>query len=62
LLGSLENLGGEKVIVFAFYKATLFYLQGRLTAEGLDCGTIHGSILDNTERERESSASAMIHE
>ncbi len=50
---ALLSLPGEKLIIFAFYKATLFYLQRRLEAEGIRCALIHGGISDQAERERE---------
>src|SRR5690606_37033421 len=49
----LDDFGEEKVIIFAFYKATLFYLQRRLTVDGLGCALIHGGIPEQAERERE---------
>ena len=50
---ALHTLGSEKLIIFAFYKATLFYLQRRLEAEGIRCALIHGGITEQAERERE---------
>lgn len=53
LRGILRKLGDDKVIIFAFYKATLFYLQRRLEADGLGCALIHGGILDQDDRDTE---------
>lgn len=42
----------EKVIVFAFFKGTLAYLQRRLEADGFSCLLVTGDITDTTERDR----------
>lgn len=49
----LRKLGNDKVIIFAFYKATLFYLARRLREESIGCALIHGGIPDQKERDRE---------
>lgn len=36
---------GEKVVVFAFYRGTLRYLERRLEAAGYCCAAIHGGVL-----------------
>jgi superfamily II DNA or RNA helicase len=45
----VEQVADEKVIIFAYFKATLRYLQRRLRAEGIGCALIHGD-LDDDER------------
>ena len=42
----------EKVIVFAFFKGTLSYLQHRLAADGFSCLLVTGDISDTNERDR----------
>lgn len=42
----VEKLPDEKVIIFAYFKATLRYLQKRLQAEGIGCALIHGDVED----------------
>jgi SNF2 family DNA or RNA helicase len=42
----IEQLHDEKVIIFAYFKATLRYLQRRLSAEGIGCALIHGELSD----------------
>ena len=49
----LDPLGGEKVIIFSYFKGTLFYLQRRLEADGIACALIHGGILDQDARDAE---------
>ena len=45
----VEQLPDEKVIIFAYFKGTLRYLQRRLQAEGIGCALIHGE-LDDQQR------------
>lgn len=49
----LEPLGGQKIIIFSYFKGTLFYLQRRLEADGISCALIHGGILNQDERDAE---------
>lgn len=51
----VEQLPDEKVIIFAYFKGTLRYLQKRLLAEGIGCALIHGE-LDDEERAAELDA------
>lgn len=45
LLGELdEEEPGRKIILFAYYKATLQYLKKRLDRDGITCELIHGGI------------------
>lgn len=46
----LRRSPDEKVIIFAFFKDTLYYLQRRLETEGLKCVHVSGDIKDRTER------------
>lgn len=39
-----EHINDEKVIIFAYYRGTLSYLQRRLSADGVTVTTIHGGI------------------
>jgi len=41
----------EKVIIFAFFKATLAYLRRRLEADGLSCLMVTGDITNTHERD-----------
>ena len=41
----LHPLGGQKVIIFSYFKGTLFYLERRLAADGVPCALIHGGNL-----------------
>lgn len=43
LINELEP--GAKVMVFAYYRATLKYLQKRLAEDGITCELIHGGVL-----------------
>ena len=43
---------GEKVIVFAFFKETLAYLQRRLEQDGIPCLLVTGNTTDRNERDR----------
>jgi len=43
----VEQLADEKIIIFAYFKATLRYLQRRLLAEGIGCALIHGDLNDD---------------
>jgi superfamily II DNA/RNA helicase len=45
----VERLPDEKIIIFAYFKATLRYLQKRLQAEGINSALLHGE-LDDEER------------
>ncbi len=49
----LHPLAGQKVIIFSYFKGTLFYLQRRLIADGIPCALIHGDILDQDTRDAE---------
>lgn len=49
----LNPLGGQKVIIFSYFKGTLFYLERRLAADGVPCALIHGGILDQDARDAE---------
>ena len=40
----LEVEGSKKVLVFSFYKATLRYLEERLSSYGISCARVDGSI------------------
>jgi DNA-binding transcriptional regulator YiaG/superfamily II DNA or RNA helicase len=40
----LKTNPAEKIIVFAFFRGTLAYLQRRLEADGVRCACIHGSM------------------
>lgn len=42
----LEQLPGEKIIIFAYFKDTLRYLHRRLQLDGLNCALIHGDVPD----------------
>jgi SNF2 family DNA or RNA helicase len=44
LTGLRSREGRLKVMVFAFFKGTLSYLQGRLTRDGFNCAVISGDI------------------
>jgi len=48
----LERSLNEKVIVFAYFKATLRYLKRRLEAEGHACLLVTGDVTDRNERDR----------
>ena len=48
----LERSPQEKVIIFAFFKDTLSYLQRRLEADGLSCLLVTGDVTDRDERDR----------
>ena len=48
----LNRAPGEKVIVFAFFKDTLYYLQRRLQASGVSCLLVTGDVTDRVERDR----------
>ncbi|MYJ94345.1 MAG: DEAD/DEAH box helicase [Proteobacteria bacterium] len=39
----------EKIIVFAYFKPTLNYLNDRLSSVGITCQTLHGDIADNKQ-------------
>lgn len=48
LLANLEKEEpGRKIILFAYYKATLEYLKDRLDRDGIRCELIHGGIKSN---------------
>lgn len=42
-----EEEPGRKIILFAYYKATLHYLKNRLDRDGVSCELIHGGIPSN---------------
>jgi SNF2 family DNA or RNA helicase len=48
----LKRASEEKVIVFAFFKDTLAYLQRRLEAAGISCLLVTGDVKDREERDR----------
>ena len=51
LLRRLENEDpGRKIILFAYYKATLRYLKDRLDQDGIRCEMIHGGIPSDPHR------------
>jgi len=47
----LNRAPDEKVIIFAFFKDTLRYLQRRLTSDGFTCLMVTGDIKDPEERD-----------
>lgn len=47
----LKRAPHEKVIIFAFFKSTLSYLQKRLEKEGLSCLLVTGDVTDRNERD-----------
>lgn len=48
----VTKVPGEKVIIFAFFKATLRYLQSRLAADGISSVLVTGDTKDMNERDR----------
>ena len=51
ILARLDNEEpGRKIILFAYYKATLHYLKGRLDRDGIACELIHGGIKSDPRR------------
>lgn len=48
----LERAPDEKIIIFAFFKQTLRYLQRRLTQDGIRCSLVTGDIKDMDERDQ----------
>ena len=54
LLRLLKNLDdeepGRKIILFAYYKATLQYLKDRLDRDGIACEVIHGGVKSDPRR------------
>jgi len=48
----LERAPDEKIIIFAFFKPTLRYLERRLTQDGITCTMVTGDIKDMDERDR----------
>lgn len=48
----LEQCGEDKVIIFAFFKATLRYLKERLEANGIRCLLVTGDIKDTKTRDQ----------
>ena len=51
ILGGLdEEEPGRKIILFAYYKATLHYLKDRLDRDGIVCELIHGGIKSDPRR------------
>ena len=52
LLNELVNdVGEEKIILFAFFKDTLKYLARRLTSDGIKTSILTGDVTDQQERE-----------
>jgi superfamily II DNA or RNA helicase len=49
----LNKLGDEKIVVFAFFRGTLRYLQKRLNAAGVETATIHGGMTQQSDRDAE---------
>jgi superfamily II DNA or RNA helicase len=49
----LAAVANDKVIIFSYFKGTLFYLQRRLESDGIPCALIHGGILDQDDRDAE---------
>lgn len=49
----INKLGGEKIVVFSFFRGTLHYLQKRLNAAGVETATIHGGITRQADRDAE---------
>jgi len=47
-----RRVPSEKVLIFAYYRATLAYLQRRLAADGITAALIHGGV-DNEDRWRQ---------
>ena len=45
-----EEETGRKIILFAYYRATLEYLKNRLDRDGINCELIHGGITSNPRR------------
>ena len=51
ILGRLDDEEpGRKIILFAYYKATLHYLKDRLDRDGIACELIHGGIKSDPRR------------
>jgi SNF2 family DNA or RNA helicase len=50
--GLKKHVGKEKVIIFAFFKATLKYLEQRLTGDGFSCVVVTGDITDRDKRDQ----------
>lgn len=48
----IERSDDEKVIIFAFFKATLRYLERRLNEDGISCVLVTGDISEVEERDR----------
>ena len=49
--GQVTVSPNEKVIIFAFFKSTIAYLQRRLTADGFPSLSVTGDITDRVERD-----------
>ncbi|AVR44784.1 hypothetical protein C7S20_05610 [Christiangramia fulva] len=49
IINEVVTLSHKKLIVFALFKSTLKYLQGRLNNEGLNAELIHGGVENRTE-------------
>lgn len=47
----LQQLAGEKAVLFSFYKGTLNYLARRLKDDGISCALIHGDIAQSDRDE-----------
>jgi superfamily II DNA or RNA helicase len=48
----LDRTNDDKVIIFAFFKETLYYLQRRLERDGFTTKLVTGDITDRDERDR----------
>jgi len=53
LRGYLERYPQEKVILFAYFRQTLFYLQERLAKAGIICEVLVGGTHDNKRRDKQ---------
>jgi superfamily II DNA or RNA helicase len=56
LRAQLKQNPAEKIVVFAFFRGTLAYLNRRLEADGVHCACIHGSMGTRTVGEDEVDA------
>jgi superfamily II DNA or RNA helicase len=52
LKGIMKHAPREKVIIFAFFKATLGYLQRRLEQDGIRCLLVTGDTTDRSDRDK----------
>jgi len=53
LRGYLERYPKEKVILFAYFRQTLFYLQERLAKVGIICEVLVGGMRDDKRRDKQ---------